>query len=95
MAFFNINRNVQGGSELAAAMDAFRKAWYGLADVNGHLAQMSDAQITAYYGFADDTESAAAKAELIADIDKLQSADVLITGADVTNAVTQMLNQFG
>lgn len=95
MAFYRINRGAQGGSELADALDKFRSAWYGLADVAGHLAQMTDAQVTAYYGFADDTESGTAKAELLSGIGHLQNGDAGATEAQMKAAVTQMLQQFG
>jgi len=95
MAFYKINRTTQGGNELATAMDHYRAAWYGLAAVIGHLSQMSDAQITEYFGFATDTESAAAKSELQSDIGQLQNGDSGITGDQVTAGQIQMLNQFG
>jgi hypothetical protein len=95
MAFYRINRDVQGGSELADALDTFRSAWYGLANVAGHLAQMTNAQVTSYYGFADDTESGNAKAELLSGIGHLQDGNAGATEAQMKAAVEQMLNQFG
>lgn len=95
MAFFQINREVQGGNELGAAMDAFRTAWYGLANVAGHLAAQSNSQVTEYYGFDNDIESGSAKSELLSGIGHLQNGDVNLDGAEIKAALVQMLNQFG
>lgn len=94
MPFYSPDRSTPGGAQMGTALDAFRQGWYGLAVIAGHAAQMSDAEFGEFYGIPSDL-AAGAKAEISADVGKLQNGDGGLNGAQITAALVQMMNQFG
>jgi hypothetical protein len=85
-AHYKMNTDLSLARKLRTSLDQFQAGKHGLEDSLAVMNQMTDTQITVAYGFADDTVSAAAKAELNADI-----------GGELTgnSALAQMLAQFG
>ncbi len=75
------------GNRLRTALDNLRDAQHGLIDTVGAMGQMTSTQITAAFGFADDTTSGNAKAELASDVAHLDPAG---SGS----AIQQLLDEF-
>ena len=93
MAHYVWNTGVPLGARLRQGLDSLQDAQHKLLDVLGAMNQMTDTQITQAFGFADDTTSGAARAELSADAANLQSGDG--TGSTAAGrALQQMLDQF-
>lgn len=94
MAHYTWNEGVALGVKLRQGMDSLRDARHKLLDVLGAMNQMTDTQITQIFGFADNTTSAAAKAELSSDVANLNGAIDAGGGTAAGRALQQMLDQF-
>jgi hypothetical protein len=84
MAFYKFDGEGKPlGRILRTGLDNYRDGVNKLQRIKGILNQASDAQLADVFGFADGTEAAAAKAELLSDIPAFGAAQ------------QQMLDQFG
>lgn len=81
------------GVVLREGLDALRTARFKLAHAKLCADQMTEAQFEEEFGFVADTANA--KAEIASGAGKFLNEDPNATSAQVTAAVTQMLNQFG
>lgn len=86
MAYYKMNTDLPLARKLRNALDQLQAGKHGCEDTLAVMNQMTDAQITTAFGFADDTEAAAAKAELGSDV-----GGELVGNA----ALAQMFAQFG
>lgn len=95
MPFYTMNEALPTTVALRAGLDDLRSARYKLAQIDGILGQMTDAQVQSQFGFGSEVTAAAAKMELQAGIGKLLSTDPGINMQQTQAAVVQLLNQFG
>ncbi len=94
MAHYTWNESVPLGLKLRQGLDGLREARHKLLDVLGAMNSMTNTQITATFGFADDTASGNAKGEIASDVANLNGAIDAGGGTSAGRALQQMLDQF-